>query len=203
VGVVYASCRNRCTRYHHPSSAHRSDFVIYGSDAHNLHIQKYPPCVNILGVVPLIDTFWDQPGGYAGHDSFRILVMPLFTGSIAEPRFGRLCQVALSYDDIVLFLENLLECLIVLHNERHIVHLDIKPSNILVDFDSTNNRISGFYLSDFGLAHVRYICIICQNTLDFIKSKVDPIHQTNFFPFSFFPLSYGLHRGLVRKCGRP
>ncbi len=40
----------------------------------------------VPGVVPLLDTFWDQPRGKPGHDCFRVLVFPLLHPLQSQPQ---------------------------------------------------------------------------------------------------------------------
>jgi serine/threonine protein kinase len=105
-------------------------------------------------VVPLLDTFWDRPLGEGGKSSARVLVMPFLT--CLAPR-GRCVPLKLA--DVVLCLRNMLACLRRLHEERRIVHLDIKPSNLFVlyaatDVEALDRTISEFLLADFGLSQV-------------------------------------------------
>jgi len=93
------------------------------------------------GVVPLIDAFWDRPLGEAGWTACRVLVMPWLTCLVqrhwADGQYQeRLTLEHLALGDVVKCARQLLECLVVLHEERSIVHLDIKPSNIFVRLGS-------------------------------------------------------------------
>jgi len=93
------------------------------------------------GVVPLIDAFWDQPLGKAGWMACRVLVMPWLICLVqchwANGQYQeQLMLEHLVLGDVVRCARQLLECLVVLHEERHIVHLDIKPSNIFVHLGS-------------------------------------------------------------------
>jgi len=93
------------------------------------------------GVVPLIDAFWDRPLGEAGWTACRVLVMPWLTCLVqrhwADGQYQeRLTLERLALGDVVKCARQLLECLVVLHEERRIVHLDIKPSNIFVRLGS-------------------------------------------------------------------
>jgi serine/threonine protein kinase len=118
-----------------------------------LHVRTF------LGVVPLLDTFWDRPLGEGGKSSARVLVMPFLT--CLAPR-GRCLPLKLA--DVVLCLRNMLACLRKMHEERRVVHLDIKPSNLFVlhaDTPATDaeTTISEFLLADFGLSQVLW-CLL-------------------------------------------
>ncbi len=148
----------------------------------------------VPGVVPLLDTFWDQPRGKPGYDCFRVLVFPLLHPLQSQPPAVASLSLpppasALSSDSddddasncsknnnnsklggdddeatatntrrrkptsqleqIHEHLVQLLVCLKELHEERRIVHLDIKPSNLLQSQDGHH-----IFLIDFGLSRV-------------------------------------------------
>ncbi len=101
------------------------------------------------GVVPLLDSFWDRPRGLAGAGSYRVLVMPLMQSVADNDR----CEAEhpLTLREISLCARHILEALVELHEVRGIMHMDIKPSNILY----TREPSLRFMLTDFGQAQVQ------------------------------------------------
>jgi serine/threonine protein kinase len=79
---------------------------------------------------------------------------------------GGLCA-PLKHADLLLCLRNLLGCLKQLHDERQVVHMDIKPSNIFARYAAVptsadqahEDTIAEFLLADFGLALVRSLAL--------------------------------------------
>ena len=73
------------------------------------------------------------------------LAMELGTGSLSKLR-GRL-----RWDEQRIVLLHTLDALAHAH-ARGIVHLDVKPANLLVGCGTTESRVAGFRLTDFGIA---------------------------------------------------
>ncbi len=178
----------------------------------------------VPGVVPLLDTFWDQPRGKPGRDCFRVLVFPLLhplqsyhlpvassssssanisssidnAGSncsnvppsgdadncIKNNNNGNLesdgeveatkrrrrkptCQLEQIHEHLV----QLLVCLKELHDQRRIVHLDIKPSNLV---QSPDGHI---FLIDFGLSRVSLSLFLYPSVLE--QRSSTNIEKTN------------------------
>lgn len=96
------------------------------------------------GVVPLLDTFWDRPRGHLGATSSRVLVTP-FLSNLALSNDEQHLSL-LKEDDIVLFLSNMLQCLMVLHEERHVIMEPSKKFHSPFQPDCTANLRSCWLL---------------------------------------------------------
>ena len=137
--------------YHSPSEKRDRNLRRYYREISVLTKVDHPNIVRILD--------YDQ------MDDYSYLVMPYYPdrsmmqtrpvfGSAQEPRFGinsscindttTSCNPAM-IDDILIFTQYILDALLCL-KRNHIVHSDLKPSNILI----INRRIP--VLTDFGLA---------------------------------------------------
>lgn len=124
------------------TNTQHSFWLSHGNEADELH-----DVLLTTGVVPLLDTFWDNSERQL---SGLVLVMPLLAPLVPY----RASRMQLTFKDILRCTRQLLLCLMKLHEERQVVHMDIKPSNILSRFSPTNGP-EEFFLSDFGLAHMK------------------------------------------------
>ncbi len=126
----------------------------------------------------MLDAFWDKPRGLAGAGSYRVLVMPLMQ-SVAD---NDLCEAdhPLTLQEISLCARHILEALVELHEVRGIMHMDIKPSNILYTRDPSLR----FMLIDFGQSQV----------------KGSPLLITTTDTYNLFHCDIGVGHEVVASC---
>jgi hypothetical protein len=105
----------------------------------------------VRGIVPLLDCFWDRPASELGGGAYLVLVFPPF-----YPFIEYITSVHLSIPQICKLSLDLLQILKDLHLKANLVHLDIKPDNLLISLPSKKTKKKRrLFLTDFGLAHPR------------------------------------------------
>ncbi|XP_054159990.1 MAP kinase-activated protein kinase 2-like [Oppia nitens] len=113
------------------------------TDMYSLKFLNHNHIVNFLDIIGIPDSITGFP--YA----FTLLFMDLCEGDVFDLMANQQ-ENRLKPDECLTVLRQIGSAVQYMHNQQHMVHLDIKPENILWKYDRIGNII--FKLTDFGLA---------------------------------------------------